>query len=69
MDIHYNPDHVMFYKDENFSQENLMRLTMNGTDGIRLAPKDSWQTYGSVEVTAMVDGTSGAVSAFYVSNF
>lgn len=66
MDFHYNSHHASFYKDSSTGQD-IMQLTMEGTSGIRLAPKDSWQLYGQVEVTARVDGASGAVTAFYVS--
>ena len=66
MHMDYNPDNALFFKDKATGQD-VMRLTMEGTQGIRVAPKDSYQMYGAVEVMAMTDGTCGAVSAFYVS--
>lgn len=58
---------MKFYKD-NTTGCTSMRLMMEGKDGIRLAPKGSWQLHGQVEVTAKIDGASGAVTAFYVSD-
>jgi hypothetical protein len=46
-----------------------MVLRMEGQSGIRLTTNDGDFTFGQVEVTAMVAGASGVVSAFYVSMF
>lgn len=43
-----------------------MILKQAGQNGIRLTTKDGDFTFGQVEVTAMLPGASGVVSAFYV---
>lgn len=64
-DIHYNEDHVEFSTAED--GEPQMVLLQEGMDGTRLAVKDGFNMYGHYEVTAKIEGTSGVVTAFYVS--
>lgn len=63
--IHYNEQHVEFSTTDD--GEPQMVLKQEGLDGARLAVNDGFKMHGHYEVTGKVDGTSGVVTAFYVS--
>jgi hypothetical protein len=45
-----------------------MTMRMDGQAGTRLATKDGVYMYGMYQVKGLINGVSGVVSAFYVSN-
>lgn len=61
VDIHYNGDNVAYD-----AASQTVTIKMDGTSGTRVMPRNSNMLYGQIEVTAMVSGASGAVSAFYL---
>lgn len=61
VDINYNGQNVIFE-----DSSTAMTLQMDGTSGTRVVPKDSSMLYGQVQVTAIVNGAPGAVTAFYL---
>lgn len=61
VDIHYN-DHNIAYD----AASKTLTIKVEGTSGTCVLPRISNMLYGQIEVTAMVNGASGAVSAFYL---
>ena len=58
--VHYNEHNAAF--DE---AAGVMTLKMDGSSGVRLTTTDGRHLYGVFQVAARVDGSSGAVTAFY----